>query len=36
MDVKRAVVDTLVTVTILPAGSGKTFDADSVLVTWKG
>jgi site-specific DNA recombinase len=36
MDVKRAVLDTLVTVTILPAGSGKAFDPGTVRVTWKG
>ncbi|NJI61146.1 recombinase family protein [Microbacterium oxydans] len=35
MDVKRAVLDTLVTVTILPSGSGKAFDPDTVRVTWK-
>ncbi|MDZ8202078.1 recombinase family protein [Microbacterium sp. SSW1-59] len=35
MDVKRAVLDTLVTVTILPSGSGKAFDPDSVRVAWK-
>ena len=31
MDVKRAVLDTL---TILPNGSGKAFDAASVRITW--
>lgn len=36
MDSKRAVLDTLVTVTILPAGSGKAFDPETVRVTWKG
>lgn len=36
MDVKRGVLDTLVTVKILPAGSGKAFDPDTVRVTWKG
>ncbi|WP_407358045.1 recombinase family protein [Microbacterium sp. LTA6] len=35
MDVKRTVLDTLVTVTILPSGSGKAFDPDTVRVTWK-
>lgn len=35
MDVKRAVLDTLVTVRILPSGSGRAFDPDSVRVTWK-
>lgn len=35
MDVKRAVLGTLVTVTILPAGSGKAFDPDTVRVTWR-
>jgi len=36
MDSKRAVLETLVTVTILPAGSGNAFDPDTVLVAWKG
>lgn len=36
MDVKRAVVDTLVSVTVLVAGSGKTFDPNSVQVRWRG
>jgi len=35
MDVKRAVLDTLVTVTIMPSGSGKTFDPDTVRIGWK-
>ncbi|AZH79144.1 MULTISPECIES: recombinase family protein [Microbacterium] len=35
MDVKRAVMDTLVTVTILPSGSGKAFDPDTVQVVWR-
>ncbi|MBQ1450533.1 MAG: hypothetical protein IIZ12_06360 [Eggerthellaceae bacterium] len=35
MDVKRAALDTLVTVTILPCGSGKAFDAGSIRITWK-
>lgn len=35
MDVRRAVVDTLVSVTVLAAGSGKTFDPDTVRVVWK-
>lgn len=35
MDVKRAVLDTLVAVTILPAGSGLSFDPNTVRVTWK-
>lgn len=35
MDVKRAVLDTLVTVTILPSGSGKAFDPNTVRVTWR-
>lgn len=35
MDVKRAVLDTLVTVTILPSGSGKAFDPDTVQVVWR-
>ena len=36
MDSKRAVLAELVTVTILPSGSGKAFDPDSVRITWKG
>lgn len=35
MDVKRAVLDTLVTVTILPSGSGRAFDPETVRVSWK-
>lgn len=35
MDVKRAVLDTLVTVTMLPSGSGKAFDPETVRVTWR-
>lgn len=35
MDVKRAVLSTLVTVTILPSGSGKVFDPETVCVTWR-
>ncbi|WP_136053580.1 recombinase family protein [Microbacterium sp. K5D] len=35
MDVKRAVVETLVTVTILPSGSGTAFDPDTVQVVWR-
>ncbi len=35
MDVKRTVVGALVTVTILPSGSGKAFDPDTVQVAWK-
>lgn len=35
MDSKRAVLDALVTVAILPSGSGKAFDPDTVRVTWK-
>jgi hypothetical protein len=35
MDSKRAVLETLITVTILPAGSGKAFDPERVSVTWK-
>ncbi|WP_346923070.1 recombinase family protein [Glutamicibacter creatinolyticus] len=35
MDVKRAVLDALVAVTILPSGSGKAFDPDTVRITWK-
>lgn len=36
MDSKRAVLATLVTVTIMPSGSGKAFDPDTVQVRWKG
>ena len=36
MDVKRAVLDTLVTVTILPSGSGKSWDPETVQVATKG
>lgn len=35
MDGKRAVLETLVTVTIMPSGSGKAFDPDTVQITWK-
>lgn len=35
MDSKRAVLETLVTVTIMPAGSGKSFDPATVVVAWK-
>ena len=35
MDSKRAVLETLVTVTILPSGSGKAFDPNTVRVTWR-
>lgn len=35
MENKRAVLAALVTVTIMPSGSGKAFDPDSVLITWK-
>jgi len=35
IDVKRAVIDTLVQVVILPSGSGKAFDPDTVQVVWK-
>ncbi|MER7797604.1 recombinase family protein [Microbacterium sp. NPDC096154] len=34
MDTKRAVLAELVTVTILPSGSGKDFDPDTVRVDW--
>jgi DNA invertase Pin-like site-specific DNA recombinase len=34
MDVKRAVLAALVTVTILPSGSGKAFDEETVQVVW--
>lgn len=36
MDSKRAVLDTLMTVTIMPAGSGKAFDPATVQIEWKG
>lgn len=36
MDSKRAVLTTLVTVTILPSGSGRPFDPDTVQVRWRG
>ncbi|QYG11515.1 recombinase family protein [Microbacterium sp. PAMC22086] len=35
MDSKRAVLDTLVSVVILPTGSGGTFDPDTVRVIWR-
>lgn len=35
MDSKRAVLVALVTVTILPSGSGKAFDPDTVRVAWR-
>jgi site-specific DNA recombinase len=35
MDSKRAVLDTLVTVTIMPSGSGKAFDPATVRVDWR-
>lgn len=34
MDSKRAVLTALVTVTILPSGSGKAFDPDMVRIAW--
>jgi hypothetical protein len=34
MDTKRAVLETLVTITIMPAGSGKVFDPETVRVAW--
>jgi site-specific DNA recombinase len=36
MDTKRAVIEALVTVTIMPAGSGKAFEPETVVVAWKG
>lgn len=36
MDSKRAVITALITVTIMPSGSGKSFDPDSVKVEWVG
>lgn len=35
MDSRRDVLSTLVAVTILPSGSGKAFDPDTVRITWK-
>jgi hypothetical protein len=35
MDSKRAVLTALVDVTILPSGSGKSFDPDTVRIRWK-
>lgn len=35
IDSKRAVLAALVTVTILPSGSGKAFDPDTVVVAWR-
>lgn len=35
IDSKRAVLSTLVTVTIMPSGSGKAFDPDLVQVRWR-
>ncbi|MGW9629076.1 recombinase family protein [Agromyces sp. NPDC055520] len=35
IDSKRAILSSLVTVTILPSGSGKSFDPDTVQVRWK-
>ncbi|GLI28506.1 serine recombinase [Agromyces rhizosphaerae] len=35
MDSKRAVLSTLVTVTIMPSGSGKAFDPATVRVDWR-
>lgn len=35
MDVKRAVLDALVTVTILPSGSGKAFDPNLIRIEWR-
>jgi site-specific DNA recombinase len=34
---RKAVIDTLMTVTLLPTGRGmKTFDPDTVKIQWKG
>ncbi|HTN57629.1 MAG TPA: recombinase family protein [Protaetiibacter sp.] len=35
MDSKRAVLGALVTITIMPSGSGKSFDPDTVRIDWK-
>jgi site-specific DNA recombinase len=35
LDVRRAVIDMLMTVTILPSGSGQSFDRDQIRVTWR-
>jgi hypothetical protein len=34
MDTKRAILSALVTVTIMPSGSGKNFDPDTVRIEW--
>ena len=34
MDTKRTILKALVTVTIMPSGSGKAFDPATVLITW--
>ncbi len=36
LGIQRAVLDTLVTVTLLPAPRGHKFDSESVSVAWKG
>lgn len=36
MESMRAVLNALVTVKILPSGSGKVFDPDTVRITWRG
>lgn len=36
LDVKRAVIDMLVIVTIMPTGSGRPFDPELVEISWKG
>lgn len=35
MDSKRAVLNALVTITIMPSGSGKAVDPGTVRVTWR-
>jgi site-specific DNA recombinase len=35
MDSKRAVLAALVTITVMPSGSGKAFDPDTVRITWR-
>ncbi|MBM7025036.1 recombinase family protein [Clavibacter zhangzhiyongii] len=35
MDAKRAFLNALVSVTIMPSGSGKAFDAETVVVAWR-
>ena len=36
IELKLAAIEALITVTILPSGSGKSFDPESVRIEWKG